>query len=799
MNLTLKRQLKQLQIKSVGIALIVTLLFGSLSQVWFENVEFSRDVDTTANMISFNAGITLMFQDRKSAQDVLAALKLNSIMVAAALYTTDQNILAEYRRNKEDYSQIPASLKTYSNFEPFWSLRQTRVIDVLHEGERVGYLLMTYDLTFMWSKILINFSAIILGMMVAFGVSLLFSRKLAANIVTPLAELLNVTRQVSSDQNYNVRVNAQGTSEVVELMDNFNDMIAQIQQRDQTLEQHKNELEHQVAEQTRDLKQALVDAQAANEAKTRFLASMSHEIRTPMNGILGMVDVLMTTPLSSDQTKMLSITRDSALAQLSILNDILDFSKIESGKMELHIESFSIFDLVNNLCVLFDSQNANLEHPVFINRFFDPELPIAVKGDVLKLRQILTNLLSNAVKFSKVQEQPNIDLFVMVQNKDANQVELIFRVQDNGIGMDDKAIKKLFQAFEQADSSTTRQFGGSGLGLAISQSLAKLMGGHIAVTSQLNQGSIFTVYIPFELADQMERTPHQDLEETAILSSTIAQWSDVTESCPDWQDKAILVAEDNETNQEVIVYQLGLFGLRVDIAKDGQEALQLWQKKHYDLLLTDLHMPVMDGYQLTRSIRKYETGLGRSPLPIIALTAMAFKSEDIQCKQAGMDDFLTKPVNLPALKQTLIRWLCPQARAEMKQPAMPETRLSVPVESVNPIYDPEILAQYVGENLPFKQRLLQKFLAGLDEKINSMILAHQARDHLSLSEQAHALKSASQSIGALQLGKLCLDIEKAAKVGNMDYESLVEEIPECIQCLKKRLEEDLENSRRSTL
>ncbi len=799
MNLTLKRQLKQLQIKSVGIALIVTLLFGSLSQVWFENVEFSRDVDTTANMISFNAGITLMFQDRKSAQDVLAALKLNSIMVAAALYTTDQNILAEYRRNKEDYSQIPASLKTYSNFEPFWSLRQTRVIDVLHEGERVGYLLMTYDLTFMWSKILINFSAIILGMMVAFGVSLLFSRKLAANIVTPLAELLNVTRQVSSDQNYNVRVNAQGTSEVVELMDNFNDMIAQIQQRDQTLEQHKNELEHQVAEQTRDLKQALVDAQAANEAKTRFLASMSHEIRTPMNGILGMVDVLMTTPLSSDQTKMLSITRDSALAQLSILNDILDFSKIESGKMELHIESFSILDLVNNLCVLFDSQNANLEHPVFINRFFDPELPIAVKGDVLKLRQILTNLLSNAVKFSKVQEQPNIDLFVMVQNKDANQVELIFRVQDNGIGMDDKAIKKLFQAFEQADSSTTRQFGGSGLGLAISQSLAKLMGGHIAVTSQLNQGSIFTVYIPFELADQMERTPHQDLEETAILSSTIAQWSDVTESCPDWQDKAILVAEDNETNQEVIVYQLGLFGLRVDIAKDGQEALQLWQKKHYDLLLTDLHMPVMDGYQLTRSIRKYETGLGRSPLPIIALTAMAFKSEDIQCKQAGMDDFLTKPVNLPALKQTLIRWLCPQARAEMKQPAMPETRLSVPVESVNPIYDPEILAQYVGENLPFKQRLLQKFLAGLDEKINSMILAHQARDHLSLSEQAHALKSASQSIGALQLGKLCLDIEKAAKVGNMDYESLVEEIPECIQCLKKRLEEDLENSRRSTL
>ncbi len=791
MNLTLKRQLKQLQIKSVGIALIVTLLFGSLSQVWFENVEFSRDVDTTANMISFNAGITLMFQDRKSAQDVLAALKQNSIMVAGALYTTDQNILAEYRRNKEDYSQIPASLKTYSNFEPFWSLRQTRVIDVLHEGERVGYLLMTYDLTFMWSKILINFSAIILGMMVAFGVSLLFSRKLAANIVTPLAELLNVTRQVSSDQNYNVRVNAQGTSEVVELMDNFNDMIAQIQQRDQTLEQHKNELEHQLAEQTRDLKQALVDAQAANEAKTRFLASMSHEIRTPMNGILGMVDVLMTTPLSSDQTKMLSITRDSALAQLSILNDILDFSKIESGKMELHIESFSILDLVNNLCVLFDSQNANLEHPVFINRFFDPELPIAVKGDVLKLRQILTNLLSNAVKFSKVQEQPNIDLFVMVQNKDANQVELIFRVQDNGIGMDDKAIKKLFQAFEQADSSTTRQFGGSGLGLAISQSLAKLMGGHIAVTSQLNQGSIFTVYIPFELADQMERTPHQDLEETAILSSTIAQWSDVTESCPDWQDKAILVAEDNETNQEVIVYQLGLFGLRVDIAKDGQEALQLWQKKHYDLLLTDLHMPVMDGYQLTRSIRKYETGLGRSPLPIIALTAMAFKSEDIQCKQAGMDDFLTKPVNLPTLKQTLIRWLCPQA--------MPETRLSVPVESVNPIYDPEILAQYVGENLPFKQRLLQKFLAGLDEKINSMILAHQARDHLSLSEQAHALKSASQSIGALQLGKLCLDIEKAAKVGNMDYESLVEEIPECIQCLKKRLEEDLENSRRSTL
>jgi signal transduction histidine kinase/ActR/RegA family two-component response regulator len=540
------------------------------------------------------------------------------------------------------------------------------------------------------------------------------------------------------------------------------------------------------------LSQAQREAQRATKAKSEFLAAMSHEIRTPMNGVIGMVDVLLHSQLSNTQTEMANLIRDSADSLLSIIDDILDFSKIEAGRLEVERAPLAVADITENICGLLNPMAAR--KGVSLAVFAHPSLPPLLLGDATRLRQVLLNLLGNAIKFcSDLPRAGRVSLRAVAAETHPDRVVVEFQVRDNGIGMDDETLAKVFAAFTQADASTTRKYGGTGLGLPISRQLAGLMGGEISVTSSPGKGSMFTLRLPLGLehsallpdrepelaglaclvigapmggaddvacylsaagasvlrarippgahpAGDAHRTADahrtvdahssrsivwivdegEDLPAPAAIESaaytlahpalpvlvvafgrarsaagtlpgllvldgnalnrrtlfkavtgasgrSAAEAAQATAALPltvnlppptqapqSAHQTLILVAEDNEINRMVIRHQLQLLGYSADIAHNGRDALRQWQSGDYALLVTDLHMPEMDGYDLALAIRAREAG--RLRIPIIALTANAAQAELERCRMVGMDDVLTKPAALADLQAMLERW-----------------------------------------------------------------------------------------------------------------------------------------------
>jgi PAS domain S-box-containing protein len=447
-------------------------------------------------------------------------------------------------------------------------------------------------------------------------------------------------------------------------------MAAALDAEREALARLNAELEERVALRTAELELARNEAEEANRAKSTFLATMSHEIRTPMSGVVGMVDVLRETSLAPQQAEMVDLVRESGLSLLAIIDDILDFSKIEAGKLDLEHRPLLPARVVERVCSLFAS---SVRQDVRLSLVIDPAVPRTVMGDELRLRQVLLNMVGNAIKFSSGLERPGVvSVRVTCIDAGASPTNLEFEIADNGIGMDEGAVARLFTPFGQADASTTRRFGGTGLGLAISGMLVRLMRGEIAVDSVPGVGSRFRIRLPFELVTEEA--------ETSCVIEPGAMTSKPGEVATDGAKQAvregghhaegpplILVAEDNTTNQKVIRHQLERMGLAGDVVANGREALDRWRSGDYALVLTDLHMPMMDGHELARSIRAEEDD---RRTPIVALTANAVASEEARCREAGIDCYLTKPVRLPKLKQ-VIDELLRMARAPGESTAEP--------------------------------------------------------------------------------------------------------------------------------
>ena len=403
-------------------------------------------------------------------------------------------------------------------------------------------------------------------------------------------------------------------------------------------------LEAVVAARTKDLQAALVAAEAAGRVKSAFVSAMSHEVRTPLNGVMGMIDVLEQGQLVGPQKEAARMARESARALLRIVDDVLDFSKIEAGSISVDDAPMSIERVVAQVRgALAPSAEAR---GVSLDVQLDPGLPAKVRGDAARLRQVLLNLVENAIKFSSGKGRDGIvDVRVALADRDAERCRVEMRVTDNGIGMDPATQARLFVPFTQADAGTTKQFGGAGLGLTISHRLAGLMGGSIAVESRPGVGSSFTLQLPFRWFDDDDGP---DVEPVPPTAAPPLRDSEAARA-----GRAILVAEDNEMNQQVIRQQLSIMGLSADIAETGQVALDLWSRGHYVLLLTDLHMPVMDGFELISRIRASEPPERR--LPIVALTADASEAASTRCRQLGADECLTKPLSLANMHALLKR------------------------------------------------------------------------------------------------------------------------------------------------
>jgi PAS domain S-box-containing protein len=400
-------------------------------------------------------------------------------------------------------------------------------------------------------------------------------------------------------------------------------------------------------------------AEAASRAKSEFVANMSHEIRTPMNAVLGVAYLLENTPLSREQKEYVHMIRSSGHVLLGILNDVLDFSKIEAGRMELAPQPFLLREVLDSLSNVMTLPATARGISLAIDA--QDDVPPVLVGDAMRLQQILLNLVGNAVKFT---ERGGVSVRVALDEEEADGgLRLRFAVRDTGIGMDLEQQSRLFSAFNQADASTTRRFGGTGLGLAICRRLVELMGGDIAVRSTPGTGSEFVATLPFGVADADAPVEHPALQtlatqgwmipETPALQEVPAVTAPEQQDAPRLQGLRLLLVEDHPLNQLVARGMLEHAGASVELAENGQLAVDRLRghAADYDIVLMDVQMPVMDGYEATRHIR-HTLGL---KLPVLAMTAGVMQSEKDQCIDAGMDDFIAKPVDVEQMLDTISR------------------------------------------------------------------------------------------------------------------------------------------------
>ncbi len=551
------------------------------------------------------------------------------------------------------------------------------------------------------------------------------------------------------------------------------------------LDQYKNGLEEQVAERTSELLNMTHQAQSATEAKSTFLASMSHEIRTPLNAILSFTYLLLQETESESQKARLLKIQSAGSHLLSLINDILDLSKIEAGKMELELLPVAVGQIPQEVVSLFQQQAH--ERSVTLSVEVD-QLPAALMTDKTRLSQALINLVGNAVKFT---EQGNVTIRLQLVSRKEQAVVLRFEVEDSGIGIPAEQLGQLFHPFQQADSSTTRKYGGSGLGLALTKLIVERMGGEIGVESKEGEGSRFWFTLTLKQGE---------------VQPDISDGNEINPDAPELLRQhgarfKLLLVEDDPVNQEVALSLLQTVGLQADTADNGQQALDRVRDNHYNLILMDQQMPVLDGLEATRQIRKLS---GKQPLPILAMTANAFHEDRERCLAAGMDDFVSKPVDPPVLFTVLQRWLLPDesmaaadkvtnstiaaSEIEPKAEVGSDSPLLESLESVDGIDLERGLRAFNG-SVERYGHMLERFVQLYADAAAEMgaLMASQQRPEA--QRLAHTVKGSAATLGLIKIQQAALELEGVLKQeeGQVAVEAAIATLEALLRTLKEQL------------